>query len=409
MTKKSSRKAAPDSKFVSYKHLDKIGEIAIYYGFIPDESPEIKKADFENAKGLIEGDFIDDHKESSERVPLHVEEKIALLRMFQEKEMNTQPLPILLYFKEPFRGQKKSAAYHRYCDLEILGTTKSVAEATLIQTARAMLTEEGFNDTCIEINSIGDKESMARYTRELTNYYRKHLGDMHPECRQLFKKDPFELLSSRNPHAQELNEHAPKSLSYLSEQSRAHFKEILEYMEALGIPYQINNYILGNRKYCCETIFEIVDTSADKKNKSATLAVGVRYDGLSKRLGTKREIPGVGLSLLIKGNHADLRKEITKTKKPIISFIQLGFEAKLLSLKVIEALRQAKIPVHQALSKDKLGAQVTNAEKFNTPYTIIMGKKEAMEQSVILRETLTRSQQTVYIKDLPTHMKKLDL
>ena len=409
MTKKTSRKPKPsDAKFVMHQNLDKIGETAVYYGFVPGESPEIKKIDIDNSKSLLDGDYVDDHKDNSERVPLHVEEKVAILRMYQEKEMNTMAQPIMIYFKEPFKAHKKSASHPRYCDLEILGTTKSVAEATLIQTARAILEQEGYKDTCVEINSLGDKESIARYTRELTNYYRKHIGEMHPECRQILKKDPFELLGSKNSHCQAINEHAPKTLNYLSEPSRAHFREILEYMEALGIPYRINNYILGNRKYCTETVFEIVDASTDGK-KSKTLAIGVRYDGLSKRLGAKREIPGVGISVLIKGTHPELRKDLAKTKKPSISFIQLGMEAKLLSLNVIEALRQAKIPVHQALSKDKLGLQVTSAERHNTPYTLIMGKKEAMEKSVIVRETQTRVQQTVSIADLPAYMKKLDL
>ena len=44
-----------EQKFISYEHLDKIGEIALYYGFIPHKSPDIKKPDLDHAKNLLEG------------------------------------------------------------------------------------------------------------------------------------------------------------------------------------------------------------------------------------------------------------------------------------------------------------------------------------------------------------------
>jgi histidyl-tRNA synthetase len=83
-------------------------------------------------------------------------------------------------------------------------------------------------------------------------------------------------------------------------------------------------------------------------------------------------------------------------------------EAKLLSLPVIEILRKIKIPVFQSLPKDKLGAQVSVAERMRIPYTMIMGKKEAVEKSVIVRHNDTRSQETVLISELGAYMKKLE-
>jgi histidyl-tRNA synthetase len=122
----------------------------------------------------------------------------------------------------------------------------------------------------------------------------------------------------------------------------------------------------------------------------------------------KREVQGVGISLLIEGNHADLRKEIKKVKRPCASYVQLGFESKLLSLQVIENLRQVKIPLYLSLAKDRLGAQVSVVEKYHIPYALIMGKKEAIEKSVIVRNVETHAQDIVLIEDLARHMKKLE-
>ena len=405
----------PDKKLqttsVPYEHLDKIGEIALYYGFFPRQSPSITKTDLEQAKSLIDSDTIDGDEESKSRLPLHVEEKTALLRMYEGENMQNMSQPVMLYFKEPFKGSIKKSSYPRYCDLEIIGQSGSIAEAALIQSARVILATEGYSNIKVEINSIGDKDSIARFSRDLVAYYRKHINDMDPNCRQIFKRDPFELLSSRDPKYRELNEHAPKTIDFLSETSRAHLQEVLEYLEALNIPYEINNNLIGNRKYCTETIFSVVDADhgSKKNNKDhKILGLGVRYDGLAKKIGIRREIQGIGISLLIKGDHADLRKEVKRTKRPLASFVQLGLESKLLALSIIESLRQVKIPLYLSLAKDRLGAQVSSVEKYHVPYSIIIGKKEAVEKTAIVRDNATHAQEIVPINELPKYMKRVE-
>jgi histidyl-tRNA synthetase len=403
----NKNKKPKDSKFISYENLDKIGETSIYYGFTPMKSPSITKSDLDIAKDIMEGDNIDDETEKHGRLPLHVEEKVALIRSYHELGWYSQAQPVMLYFKDAFRGSVKKSGYHRYADLEIIGQSGSIAEATLIQTTRAILAEEGYTETAVEINSIGDRDSIARFTRELTAYYRKHINEMTPEARQMLKRDPFELLSCHDESCEELNSKAPRSMDFLSENSRRHLEEILDYCETLGIPYTVNNSLIGNRKYCTETIVAIVNMSSNKKEQKL-LSIGVRYNGLAKRLNMKRDIQGVGMSILIKENSAALRKSVSKMKRPIASFVQLGMESKLMSLDVIERLRQVKVPLYLCLAKDRLGAQVSANEKYHMPYTIVMGKKEAVDKTAIFRNTDTHAQTVVSLDDLPKHMKKIE-
>lgn len=405
-----NKKPSHDSKFVTYEHLDKIGEIPVYYGFTPMKSPSVTKQDLQAAKDILEGDYVDDETDRHGKLPLHVEEKIAVMRMYQEQDLQAQPQPVMIYFKDACKGSVKRGIYNRYADLEILGSSGAIAEATLIQTAQIMLRELGFGSTAVEINSIGDRDSTARFGRELTSYYRKNINEMTPECRQLMKKDVFELLASHATGAKEINDKAPKSMDFLSEVSKRHLEETLEYLESLSIPYTVNNALIGNRKYCTETIFTIINTDVEnKKTKSQrVLAVGVRYNGLAKRLSLKRDVPGVGISLLVPDHNPSLRKTVKKIKRPIASFVQLGIESKLLSLSIVEQLRQVKIPLYLSLAKDRLGAQVSHIEKHHTPYTIIMGKKEAFERTAIVRRTDTHAQEIITLDNLPKYMKKIE-
>jgi histidyl-tRNA synthetase len=94
-------------------------------------------------------------------------------------------------------------------------------------------------------------------------------------------------------------------------------------------------------------------------------------------------------------------------KKPKVFFVQLGFEAKLKSLTIIEILRKAKIPVEQAISKDGLGSQLGLAEKLGIPYVLIFGQKEALDNTVIVRDMESRSQETIKIENLGDYIKHL--
>jgi len=407
---KSRPKQAQEKKsnYLPFKNLDTGATIALHYGFTPTETPEIKRVDLDHSRTLLEGDFVEDEGENGAVLPLHVEEKVATLRTYIDRNMHTLPQPVMMYFKGAFKGSlvKKNHPCPRYGDLEIIGNPKSIAEATLLKTALTILEEYGYKDLSVEINSIGDRESIAKFTRELTAYYRKHIENLSTHGRQLLKKDVFELITYSDKKSDTLKEDAPKSITFLSEPSRIHFKEVLEFLEKLDIPYKINHHLVGNRKYCSETIFEIVSHSESKKHPGCqTLALGVRYDGLAKKIGLKKDVSGVGISLLFKRPIKE--SSVTKIKKPVVYFVQLGFEAKLYSLQVIEILRKNHIMVHQALSKDKLLGQLSVAERLEMPYMILIGKKEAMEGSAIVRNMDTRSQETIPLSGLAHYLKKL--
>lgn len=407
--KAASKKALAHPKYVSYDHLDAAAETALFYGFTPLAQPHIHASDVAETKFISEGEIVVDHDNHEAGAALRLEEKVALLRLYEKEKMSSLPQPVMLYYKKPLIGDKRKAnPKESHHGLEIIGTSKSIAEAILIQAAWAMLVDSGETDLHVEINSIGDKESLARFTREITAYYRKFLNDLPPTCKQTFKKDVFSLLGCDHEACKRLADDCPKSINFLSERSRQHFKETLEYLETLGIPYAINNTLVANRDYCSEVIFEIRGAEGHPK------AIGIRYDTLAKRLGHKKELPAAGVcialdkALMKKSGLSEPLKQstIAKILSPQVCFMQLGFEAKLQSLKLIETLRKARVPVIQSLAKDKMAGQVGIAEKSQAPIVVIMGKKEAVEGTVIVREAATRSQDTVKIDEVAARLKK---
>ncbi|KKU67298.1 MAG: Histidine-tRNA ligase [Parcubacteria group bacterium GW2011_GWA2_47_16] len=404
-SKQPSRTGAKKVETCLHKNIDLPAEIALYYGFALCEPPVITKEDTRKARNITEPELRGRESTDETLKRFSLEEKVALVRMYHDKKLENGPQPVMFYFGKPIGNEdapKKPATKERSISLEVMGAPKSIAEALLIKTALEILKEEGFENLSVHVNSVGDRDTVARFSRELSAYYRKNIEELPAHCRQLLKKDVFGLLSCKNEKCRIIKDSAPKSMSFLSEDSREHFKEVLEYLEFLEIPYEIDHFLVGNRAFSCQTIFEIHDPAS--RDKCEPLAIGVRYANIAKKLGFKRDLPGIGIHLAFKAKNE--QKNI-KFLKPKIYFIQLGFDAKLKSLKIIETLRKEKIPMYQAISHDRLVSQLGLAESMKIPYTIIMGQKEAIDDTVIVRDMENRSQDTVKIVDLPKYLKKL--
>jgi histidyl-tRNA synthetase len=239
---------------------------------------------------------------------------------------------------------------------------------------------------------------------------------MSAEDRQRLKDAPLRLLDSKDEYMKEINKNAPKPMNSLSPESKKHFKEVLEYLEETGVNYNLNHHLVRGLDYYTHTVFEFEKTfteTDDKGNvteKTLSIGGGGRYDYLGKIMGSKKDVPAVGVALgldrilLMPGTENIQAKA---QKKPKVFFVQLGLEAKLHSLAIVEMLRKAHIPMAQSLSKDSLGIQLGMAERLEVPYVIIFGQKEALEKVVIVRNMKTRSQETVKVEDVVEYLKKL--
>jgi histidyl-tRNA synthetase len=182
----------------------------------------------------------------------------------------------------------------------------------------------------------------------------------------------------------------------------------LEYLEFLKIPYRVKDELVANRVFCLGTVCEIKE---DKNGgeKIPPLASGARYDCLAKKFGAKKELPafGISASFVSPDKTVSDRRVSGKVAIPKAYLVQLGFEARLKSLEIIEMLRREKISVYHSISRDKIFAQLSAADSLKAPYLLILGQREAADNLVIVRNTATRSQETIKISELAAYLKKL--
>ena len=398
--------------------FEKAAEVAIYYGFQPIETPLLESEGlFYHGIGahtdIVEKELYTLRTRGGDRLALRPEGTAPVMRAYFEHGLQNQPQPVMFYYHGSFfrhdNPQKGRYRELRQFGLEMVGSNKSITDALIIRLVSTILAEAGLPNLTVEINSIGDRDCRPIWKRELVNYYRKRAKEICADCRERLKENPLRLLDCKNPKCQPIKASAPSVISYLCTPCKQHFKEVLECLEAMKITYAINNNLVRGLDYYSRTVFE-VSLPVDDGETELALAGGGRYDYLARALDSKKPAPAVGAAIgadrvLATPGVANLLPRLIK--KPKIFFIQLGSEAKMRSLSVIEILRHAKVPIAHSLSKDSLAAQLGSAEKTNIPYAMILGQKEVIDDTVIVRDMRTRAQDVVAIIKLSEYLKSL--
>lgn len=294
-------------------------------------------------------------------------------------------------------------------ELHILGTQNTIAEALLIVVGHAIARSAGIDEQIILINNIGSAESSGRFIRDVGFYLRKHIESISPTLRPRAATDPLGTLVQLIERGHPMTARAPQATEYLTEEERGRFWELLEYLEAFGLSYELNAHILGSRDCWSHSLYEIsqVDHATGMR---VPVAFGGRYDPLASRIA---RAPRTGAMISITFEYNDSAR--TRAKKappqqapimPAIYFAHLGHAAKQRALPILESLRQADIRVHQGLWHDHIAEQMARAYALGVPYVLILGHKEATEGTILVREVATNSQSAIPVEDLVGYLKR---
>lgn len=293
-------------------------------------------------------------------------------------------------------------------ELHIVGPSSTISEALLIVVASAIAEEAGITERALAINNIGSIESSNRYVRDVGLYLRKHIESISPTLRPRAATDPLGTLVQLIERGHPAVSRAPQPMEYLTEEERRRFWELLEYLEMFGLPYELDAHILGSRDCWSHSLFEI--SSLDPESGTPIpLATGGRYDPLVSRFArVPLSAATVSITCEIRGK-TRVRREPERRSgevQPAIYFAYLGIEARRRVLSVLENLRRAGISVHQGIWHERIGEQMIAARSLATPYILIMGHKEAMEGTILVREVATNSQDAIPLPELPNYLKR---
>ncbi len=306
--------------------------------------------------------------------------------------------PLFIWHSNAAQG--RPAPKQLVIQFHVLGVEHAIADAVLIRAMRALMQDLAKSDPRLRINSMGDKETRTRFARELGNFFRKHGPVLPQECVNCAKEGDVLEAAFMLARSKDEAELLPSPTDHLSEASRRHFEGVLEYLETTDTPYELAPDLLSHGNAWNETCFELSAPSP-----AATIeAWGSRYTELARPFfrGTLHATGGV---LRITAANREPITPIKERANPRFVFVHIGDEAKRECMKIVDDLRRARIPLTQAMGVASLTEQMRLAESQNPPYLLIMGRKEALEGSVILRERATHTETFIPLGSLIDHLK----
>ncbi len=316
--------------------------------------------------------------------------------------------PVLLFYANPIPAYTpKDILSDEAAEfgLQVIGTNESVGEIVLLKTLAMILSEWGSPVARIRVNALGDRDSQQRFGRELALHVRKHSGRLEETCTHESITNPLSLYSCTSGTCQAIISEGPRPVHFLSERSRVHFRSVLEHLEKLGLPYEIDDMLAGDDKSPHITF------ALDLKEDDATVlgAYGGRFDDFLRKEAHRKDSAGVGASIFFrkKGAAKTHFTLVPNARKPKIYFAQLGTRAKLQGLHVVDMFRQARIPIMQSFDSSRLGMQLASAQAQGVSHLIIMGQREALDGTVIVRTMQNSSQVTLQVSDMPRFLKTL--
>lgn len=390
--------------------------VAVSFGFSRIRTPVLEKTElFLRGVGrqtdIVQKEMYSLKTKGGDNLTLRPEVTASVMRAYIENGMKAQVQPVKLYYLEPcFRHERpQQLRYRQFYQIgfEEIGLGGSAVDAELILIAHYFLSKIGLDNYEFQVNTLGDENCREGYTTVLREYLKLNKRSLCETCNERVTKRPLNVLDCKEEKCQRIVRVAPKIIDSLCEACRTDFKEVLELLDEVQVPYALNPFVVRGLEYYSRTVYEIWVSQEGELDSQISLGGGGRYDGLAKIIGGE-QTPGTGFALGIERVEEALKEKgikISKRSSGIVFLAQLGFQAKKRAMRLLSELLLEGIRVRSSFARDSLSSQLRIADKLEAEYAIIIGEKELYDRSIILRDMKTGNQETLEMKDLVPELK----
>lgn len=363
------------------------------------------------------------------KVSLRPEGTAGAVRAYLEHGMQSHPQPIrLMYYGAMFRYERPQAGryrQHHQLGFEIFGDAQPVSDALIMVTAHHFLTSLGLK-VQFQVNSLGCSTDRDAFTARLVEFLKPSKRELCEDCQARLQKNPLRVLDCKVAACRVIVAKAPQMIDHLCEPCRDHLMGVLEYLDEAGVFYALNPSIVRGFDYYTRTIFEIwpmVQASSPSEIQSSSVEIaslspmpdsiggGGRYDNLVEMLGG-RPTPacgvGLGLERVIKAlRESDIRPPTSSV--PDVFLAQLGDTARRSCFGLLLEFQERGLRVVEAFTKSALREQLGMASERGALFTVIIGHKEVVDGTAIVRDMGSGVQEVVDRKKIvDVVMKRLE-
>ncbi len=348
-------------------------------------------------------DFLD---KGGRSITLRPEGTAGVVRAYIENKMygdSNQPIKVyyngtMYRYERPQSGRDRELTQF---GVEVLGTDDPMSDAEVISLAVNVYRMLGLKEIKVNINSLGDNESRMAYRNALVEYFKPHVDELCEDCKNRLEKNPLRILDCKVDAENEIMKKAPKTLDYLNEASRDRFEKVCDYLDVLGVKYEINPSIVRGLDYYNHTVFEI-EAKVEGFGSNNVIGAGGRYNGLVSQLDGP-ETAGVGFASGI--GRLVRALELEKVKLPIVDDIDLFLmyvneEEKKYALYLAQELRVAGFIVDTEYTGRSLKGQFKQADRLRAKFICVLNSEDLNNNEVKIKNNKTKEEEIISLDAL---------
>jgi len=334
-------------------------------------------------------------------ITLRPEGTAGVMRSVIEHGLDRGQLPVKVWYSgQFFRAERPQAGRYRQfyqVGIEAIGLDDPAIDAEVIAIADAGFKALGLKQYRLEITSLGDTESRAAHRVDLLKFIATL--DLDEATAERAVINPLRLFDDKRDEMKKAMADAPLLINYLNESSRAHFAQVIAYLDALQVTYTLNPRMVRGLDYYTGTTFEFAH---ELLGAQSGIGGGGRYDGLMEQLGGQ-SLSGIGFGLGVDRALLAAEAEGVIGADAFVSdlfIIPLGESAKLRALTIATVLRAKGKRVEVAFGDRALKGAMKGADKSGAMNVVVLGDSEIASGTVLLKEMKSGAETSVKIDSL---------
>lgn len=400
---KGTMDVVPENSFKWQFIEDKIREITKEFGISEIRTPVFEHTElFQRGVGdttdVVEKEMYTFNDKGDRSITLRPEGTSGAVRLFIEHGLFNNPMPIkTFYLTSCYRYEKPQAGrlreFHQF-GVEYFGTQNPSADAEMMQLPMLLYSRLGLKGLTLNINSIGCPKCRKAYNEKLREYLSGHYDELCDTCKSRYERNPMRILDCKSPVCKQIAKGAPLLIDNICQECEAHFEQVKKYLEAVGMDYEIDPYIVRGLDYYTKTVFEI---TAQNKNSNNTICGGGRYDGLVEELGGNAT-PACGFALGMERLLLTMEEqgiEIPDTSNVKIFVGSMGEQSSMFAHRLVQELRSIGVSAERDHMDRSVKAQLKYANKIRAEYVIVLGDDEIESGKVKLKNMAKGEEITV--------------
>jgi histidyl-tRNA synthetase len=316
------------------------------------------------------------------------------VRAYIEHNLFKLAQPIKLFYVGPMfrqeRQQRGRYRQHTQIGVEALGTSDPLVDVEVISLLYAIHQAVGVRDEVVHLNNIGDMPTRRAYVPELRAYLQKNAADLDPDSLARMETNPLRTFDSKHERTQAVLAEAPRIGAFLSPDAAEHLAVVREGLDALGVPYTLDEGLVRGLDYYTMTVFEAKSGALGAQD---TVGAGGRYNALIPDLGGP-DVGGIGFG---SGVERMLLAAASKEPESAIDlfFVTLAPEARVPAMRLAGALRAEGVSCDLDFGGRGAKGQFKQADRSGAAFAAILGEDELARGTIKVRDMASGEEREV--------------